>query len=213
MRLSRHDKRVALAGQTLIRLDEALSEDELSGFGATGLCESIVDRLECVSLGLCLLNDGFGLALRFKDLRLLLGVGDVDVRLLLALRSKDAGSLASLGLGLQDHRLLDGGRRLDVLDLVPQRIHTPKLAFFFNGRHYFLIQLLALLKQGVEFELADLRPHGRLRQILNSIIVTLDAVRSFIRVIYLDVEDAVNAQLHVVFRHSDLAADLDGLLA
>ena len=60
------------------------------------------------------------------------------------------------------------------------------------------VEVLPLPEEGVEGDLADLGPHGRLGELRDGELGVLDAVARLVRVLHAEVEDAVNVQVHIV---------------
>ena len=74
------------------------------------------------------------------------------------------------------------------------------------------VDVRALLERAVELDLADLAAQRGLRELDDREAVVGDAVGRALRVEHLQVQHAVDADLHVVARDADLLRDVDRLL-
>ena len=147
--------------------------------------------------------------LRGLDRLLLLAFGGVDRGVALALGGQDDGALLALGAHLLFHRGQHVLRRRDVLDLVAQHLHAPRLGGLVELGDDRDVDVGALLERAVEVDLADLAAQRRLRELRDGEQVVLDAVGGALRVEDLEVEHAVDADLDVVAGDADLLRDVE----
>ena len=119
-------------------------------------------------------------------------------------------ALLALGAHLLLHRRQNVVRRRDVLDLVAQHLHAPRLRRLVELADDLRVDVGPLLERLVQIDLADLAAQRRLRELADREHVVGDAVRRALRIQHLQVEDAVDADLHVVARDADLRRDVDG---
>jgi len=105
------------------------------------------------------------------------------------------------------------GRWRDVADLVAQHLDTPRVRRLVDLAHDGVIERIALREGLAQVELADLRTHGRLRQIDGGPPVVLDAVAGTLRIDHPEIDETVHGDLHVVAGDAGLARHVDHLLA
>ena len=105
------------------------------------------------------------------------------------------------------------GRWRDVADLVAQHLDTPRVRRLVDLAHDGVIERIALREGLAQVELADLRTHGRLRQIDGGPPVVLDAVAGALRIDHPEIDETVHGDLHVVAGDAGLARHVDHLLA
>ena len=72
------------------------------------------------------------------------------------------------------------------------------VAYVVDGLDDAEVEVLPLPEEGVECDLADLGPHGRLGELRDGELGVLHAVARLVRVLHSEVEDAVNVQVHIV---------------
>ena len=72
-----------------------------------------------------------------------------------------------------------------------------------------MLILAALLERAVELDLADLAAQRRLRELRDREGIVRDAVRRARGIHHLQIQHAVDADLHVVLRDADLLGDVD----
>ena len=89
---------------------------------------------------------------------------------------QDAGALLALGAHLLLHRGEDVLRRSDVLDLVAEDLHAPRLGGLVDLADDLRVDVGALLEGAVEVDLADLAAQRGLGQLDDGEEVVRDAV-------------------------------------
>lgn len=144
---------------------------------------------------------------------LLLGIGDVDGSLSFSFRSEDLSTFVSLSLSLQDHRVLNRARRVDILNFVSEGSYTPLFSLLLDTSNDILVQVLTFDEGLVKSEFTNLGSHGSLSKVYDSFLVIFNVVGSLLGVFNLYVQTSVNVESHVVFGNSDLGVDIDELLS
>lgn len=212
LRLTWHDDRISFLGQALICFDVFLTHYEFCSEHSMLLSQCLINLLQGFSLSLSLYNDGLCFALSNEYLRLAISISDIVPGDHLTLRLQNIGSLLPLAVRLPHHGLVNGWRHFNILNLIANGVHAPFLGLMLNCLHDSLVQILPLKEQRIKRQLANLRPHRRLGQIDDCILIRIKIVGYFIRVKYLNVEHSVNMHTHIVFGHGLLTGNVDGLL-
>src|SRR6185369_11378610 len=218
--VSGHDERVALLLEVPELLDVVLRNAELHRLAPARRAHGLGHAAQTLGRRRRDCEDRLGLALRLVDLLLAvrLGLLDnallvalrlVDLRVALALGRQDHGALLALRAHLLLHRREHVVRRIDVLDLVAQHLYAPRLGRFVELAHDVHVDLPALLERSVEIDLADLAAQRRLSELRNGEVVVRNAVRRARRVEHLQIQHAVDTDLHVVLRDADLLRNVD----
>jgi hypothetical protein len=148
-RLAGNNDGVLLLCNLLVGLDVSLAKQELSCLDTSVLFQSGIDHVQGLGTCFSLNNHRFSCSLGFQDGGALFSFGYVDVSRTVSLRGEDVGTLTSLGFSLQDHRFLNVGGRLDVLNLIAESEDTPIFGFLVNRLHDVLIQGVSFLKSFV----------------------------------------------------------------
>lgn len=169
-------------------------------------------------------TDGLGLALGAQGRGLGLTLGAQDRGLLLALRGedrglpgslglKDRGTLVTVGAHLLLHRVLDGGRRLDRLELDAVDADTPLAGGFVEDAAEGGVDLLAGGQGPLQVHAADDVAEGGDGELLDRLDVAGDFVRRGPRVRHLVVDDGVDIDDQVVLGDHRLGREGDDLFA
>lgn len=194
-----------------VRLYVPLPEQELCCLEAAWALEWFIYHLNWPRWRISADDHCFCCSFCLHDCCLLLRLCDVNVGNTITLRGQNVSSFLSLGLCLEDHRLLDVVRRLNVLNLISECGNTPVFGLFINGFNDILIQRISLLEGLVKCELTNLRAHGCLCEICDSLVYVLNIIRSFLWVIYLNKQHSVYLKRDIVFRYSNLWLYFDNL--
>ena len=136
--------------------------------------------------------------LRCEDNGGFLALGQVDLRLLLALGVEDERAPSPLSFRLHLHGGAHSGRRRNVTDLVAHALDAPRDRRCVDRLDDACIELIALQKSCVQRELANLRPHRRLCELRDRKVRVFDAVRGRVCIDYAHVQHAVDADAHVI---------------
>lgn len=144
---------------------------------------------------------------------LLLSIGDVDGSLSFSFRSEDLSTFVSLSLSLQDHRVLNRARRVDILNFVSEGSDAPLFSLFLDTSNDICVQVLTFDEGLVKSEFTNLGSHCSLSKVDDSLLVIFNVIGSLLGVFHLDVQTSVNVESHVVFGDSDLGVDIDELLS
>jgi hypothetical protein len=128
--------------------------------------------------------------------------------LIAASRSPSDGQNDRALFPLGPHLLLHGGqhvvRRRDVLDLVPQHFHAPRLGRLVELLHDLQVDVRRSSKGLVQIDLADLAAQVGLRELRNREDIVGDPVRRALWIEHFQVQNPVHAHLHVVAGDADL---------
>ena len=166
-------------------------------------------------------RDRRGLPFRFVDLLRLAGFRLLDHFLLHAFGGVDGGvarafggqnhrALLAFGAHLLFHRGENVGGRRDVLDLVAQHLHAPRLGRLVELADDLRVDVGALLERSVQIDLADFASQRRLCKLGNGEQIVRDAVGRPLRIQHLEIQHAIDANLHVVARNADLRRNVEG---
>src|SRR5690606_34027386 len=159
------------------------------------------------------LQDGGGAgALGAQDAALLLTFGGEDLRLALALGGEDGGALVTLGPHLLLHRVLDGLRRVDRLDLDPVDPDAPLAGGLVEDAAQLAVDGVAGGERALQVHRADDVPQRGHGQLLDGLDVVGDLVGGRARVGDLEVEHGVDLDDQVVLGDHRLRAQGDDLL-
>ena len=164
-------------------------------------------------LGLGLEDRGLLLALRGEDRRGLLALGGGDRRLPGALGGQDDRALVAVGAHLLLHRVADGDRRVDRLDLDARHPQAPRPGRAVEDLAQLAVDAVAAGQRALEVQPTDDVAQRRRRQLLHAGDVVRDAVDGQPRVGHLEVQDGVDADLQVVGGDHRLRREGDDLLA
>ena len=134
-----HYNCVSLLCQTFVCLDVLFSHNKLSCKHSVLLFQCLVYLLQCLSLRLRLHNDGLCFAFCNKNLRLSIRISNIVSCNHFTLRHQNICPLFPLTVRLTVHCCLNFWRRLNVLDLISDRMDTPFLRFSRNSLHDTLI--------------------------------------------------------------------------
>src|SRR6185503_13017794 len=136
----------------------------------------------------------------------------VNRRVALSFRGQNESAFFALGAHLFFHGGEDVLRRRDVLDLVAHDFDAPGLGGFVQFADDLRVDVGALLKGAVEFDLAELAAQRGLRQLGDAEGIVADAVGCALGVQDFQVEHTVHRHLNVVAGDANLWRDVDGLL-
>lgn len=153
---------------------------------------------DCLSLTGGLVSDFLLLTLGGQHGALLLALSDVDVALSLPFGLQNLCPFAPLSADLSVHGLEHVCRWVDIADLVSEALDAPAFRGLVDGSGDVAVQVLALLEDVVQGQLANLGTHCGLRQLGNRVFCVLDAVACLVGVDHLDVEHAVHFQSDVI---------------
>ncbi len=153
------------------------------------------------------------LALGAKDLRGLLPFRRLDRRFALPLGSQDDRALVPVGTHLLLHRVLDGRRRVDRLDLDTGYADAPRTGRLVEHAAQLGVDLVATGQCLLEVQRADDVTKGRDRQLLDGLDVVLDLVGGRAGIGDLEVDDRVDGDGQVVRGDHRLRREADDLLA
>ena len=143
---------------------------------------------------------------------MLLALGFVDLRVTNTFRCQNHCTFFTFRAHLFLHRTQDILRWIDILDLVAKNLHSPGIRRLVEFRDDILVNSATLFERTIEIDLADLRTQCRLCELRDGEHIIPDAIGSAARVEHLHVKDAVNTDLHVVLRNTDLFGDVCRLL-
>src|SRR5439155_22537147 len=171
-------------------------------------------------LGFCVgdLEPGVRLGLGRQDLRLLLTLSLIDLRLPDAFRlqrarllfgfgGEDRGAPVALGAHLLLHRIPDVTRRVDVLELHPAHLRAPLVGRFVQDLAQLGVDRIARGEHVVQLHFADHVPQGGLGQLLDRVRQVRDLVGRAHRVGDLGIDQRVDLDDDVVLRDHVLAGE------
>ena len=95
---------------------------------------------------------------------------------------------------------------------VAQHLHAPRLRSLVDFADDLHVDVRALFKGLVELDLADLAAQIGLRKLRDRVVVVGDSVRGTLRIEDLEVQNAVDRDLHVVLRDANLLGHVDRAL-
>ena len=175
--------------------------------------DRVEDLLDGPRLTLCLEDCGLGRSLGAQDRGLLLTLCGEDRGLLDALGVEDRRTAVPLGLHLLLHRLLDGHRRVDRLELDPVDADAPAAGRLVEGAAELAVDLVAAGQCLLQVERADDIAQGRDRQLLDALDEVGDLVHGALGVDHRVVDDRVDVDDQVVGGDDRLRREAHDLLA
>jgi hypothetical protein len=198
------------AGDLREHLEVLVGEQLLGRLAAVDRVEDLLDR---PGLALCLQDAGLRRALGAQDLALLLALGGEDLAGLGALGGEDDGAALALGLHLLLHRLLDGVRRVDGLELDAVDADAPLAGRLVEHPAQLAVDLVTAGQRLLEVERADDVAQRGDGELLDALDEVGDLVDRRLRVDDLVVDDRVDAHDEVVARDDRLRREGHDLLA
>mmetsp|Transcript_40114 Transcript_40114/g.106415 ORF Transcript_40114/g.106415 Transcript_40114/m.106415 type:complete len:298 (-) Transcript_40114:3-896(-) len=127
-----------------------------------------------------------------------LSLCQIDFALLVSFTLQDLRTFAALGLRLHLHCLLDRGGRDDISNLVPETLDAPSPGGFVDNRDNSLIESISLFEGLVQRHTPDLGSHRCLCKLLNGEEWLVHSVGRLVRIDDTQVENAIDADRHVV---------------
>ncbi len=175
--------------------------------------DGLEDRADRLGLALGAQRGGLRVTLGAQDLRLLGALGLKDLGLADTLGLKDGGALVAVGAHLLLHRVLDGGGRLDGLQLDAVDADAPLAGRLVQDAAEGGVDLLAGGQGPLQVHAADDVPQGGDRELLDGLDVVRHLVGGGPGVGHLVVDDGVDVHHEVVLGDHRLGRERHDLLA
>jgi hypothetical protein len=181
--------------------------------GLDGLALTLGTQDRGLPVGLRAQDLGLAVTLGVQDLRLLRALGGEDRGLSLALGGEDDGALLAVGAHLLLHRVLDGRRRVDALELDAIDADAPLAGRLVEDAAQARVDGVATGQRLLEVHATDDVAQRGHRELLDGLDVVGDLVGRSDRVGDLEVDDGVDGDDEVVLGDHRLRREAHDLLA